>query len=418
MNINQIWNNFPPAYESPSDKVQGHSNAKMEVESITKNIEFNISDEKEDGRDNVFTQQYNAFYTKKLEDMRPILLSKAGDMNAKYLKMNQVSKDTINILIVGTIYRNLVNRTSFLKVVESSEYRELMPKYDNYGASETDNIFIEDDTGRRQITFENCILCLEGFSQSKQKVNPGFMISGLTVAVEASVSRKGVIQAHKVHFPGLASQRVPVKLSMHSHISSPSISDLLKKIQNSEKVNLVGFVSGFNISNNCEHIQRIDMLKDLITQAPDNSDLSMVLSKMTTLYILGNLTSVEKGINLNLLGSFVHETKFESMFQELESSIKKVGNFVADVASKTKVHIIPGESDPSDKFWPQAAFHPCMFSEDGNEIEGVSLSTNPSELEVSQRMISLSAGQNIKDIQKVSIVSVYHSYPLFFLSRI
>jgi len=62
---------------------------------------------------------------------------------------------------------------------------------------------------------------------------------------------------------------------------------------------------------------------------------------------------------------------------------------------------MPGEHDPSNLMLPQQPFHKCMFPL-SSKIKNFKSTTNPYEVEISDRLILGTSGQNIIDITRTS----------------
>lgn len=87
----------------------------------------------------------------------------------------------------------------------------------------------------------------------------------------------------------------------------------------------------------------------------------------------------------------------ESM--DILAPLKKLDSFLNNLCCTVNVDLMPGEFDPANHLMPQQPMHCCMFTEltKQKNYSGV---TNPYSLEIEQRYILGTSGQNVHDIAK------------------
>lgn len=82
-------------------------------------------------------------------------------------------------------------------------------------------------------------------------------------------------------------------------------------------------------------------------------------------------------------------------------AVKSVDDILYWWSKSVKVDLMPGEFDPSNCMIPQQPMHNCMFPE-SSANRCFKCVTNPYELEIEDRLILGTAGQNVSNIQKYS----------------
>lgn len=82
-------------------------------------------------------------------------------------------------------------------------------------------------------------------------------------------------------------------------------------------------------------------------------------------------------------------------------AVKSVDDMFHCWSKSVKVDLMPGEFDPSNCMIPQQPMHSCMFPESSTNSYFKCV-TNPYELEIEDRLILGTAGQNVSNIQKYS----------------
>ena len=96
--------------------------------------------------------------------LAPFLEKKASEAGVQISRVNEIDELNNEIAVIGTFYKEIKNKISFLKVIESPEYNELYPEPDSLEGTDKDTLFIEDLSGRRQVDVSGCQIDLQGFS--------------------------------------------------------------------------------------------------------------------------------------------------------------------------------------------------------------------------------------------------------------
>lgn len=130
------------------------STKKKNYDSITcKNLGFEMFDKKE----NQFSAQYSQTYTHRLRELANATKSRAmkiwPDLTPLYVS-EQKSEE--QVIVVGTIWKDVKKKVSYLKVLESPSINDLYIINDNKFAGDNDEIFIGNICLLQQCLFNTC----------------------------------------------------------------------------------------------------------------------------------------------------------------------------------------------------------------------------------------------------------------------
>ena len=118
MNVNQLWQNYKP---NPGESVTPNE-GKMDEErpiSFKNNTFHELDGNKNIEGSNPFVTQYNHLYFNRLKMLRPVLEEKAKKANLAVFRVNELDDINHEATVIGTFYREVKNKVSFLKVIES-----------------------------------------------------------------------------------------------------------------------------------------------------------------------------------------------------------------------------------------------------------------------------------------------------------
>jgi hypothetical protein len=148
MNLDNLLDTyFTPDTGAPQKLEPERSPTKMTI----KNLEFETTSTP---NQNQFTAQYALTYSCRLRELTTATKSRALRLWPS-LPIKNVSnlQDNQEAIIVGTIWKNVAEKISYLKTLETPEmndlYREKLEIFDTTKSE----CFIEDETGRRKIEF-------------------------------------------------------------------------------------------------------------------------------------------------------------------------------------------------------------------------------------------------------------------------
>lgn len=385
MNPDQLWQQFNPTFRA--------GQTGMDVEASLNNMSFNMKRENEHSQcDNAFVSQYSKIYISRLNLLKKHFLNK---MKAKNLLITSVNEAEAGeeCYVVGNLYKKLINKASFLKILESSEYQELYPDANELTGSDEDQLYVEDMAGRRLLVFNQSKIDYEGFSGNLRNISLHGLVSGLTVAIQGKAGENNEFFVNTIHLPGAPNPK-------HSLLSILTPTQCYKEtIQNIMKRgtdgNLIAFISGLEITGDSD-CGKLQHLMEFLSGVSINDNMTAsILDQTKQLYILGNSLCLEKNINFNLLGSYMHKEKFAELQKRMKIAIDLLGGIIECISENIGVTILPGKTDPSDAYLPQEPLHPSFFSE---YTRSPVLASNPCTSELLGKTLLLSSGQNVEDL--------------------
>ena len=226
---------------------------------------------------------------------------------------------------------------------------ELFPKFDKFEKCPGDKIFIEDKLGRVEILIEDTDLIYDIEESIVSEAKKSTLINGLTVAIEGIFTHEHKIQVSKVILPGLTKSNTGRGLTADKiapQLPHNQCSDIKQLTNSTGKKNLVALVSGLELDST-KDISKVRTLADSLVQAED-----IGLPHINNLMILGDSLNIQQGINLNLVGSYTHESKFKDMFVNVKDTAQVLDNCLLQIGQKMNIVMLPGDKDPCDSFMP------------------------------------------------------------------
>lgn len=168
--------------------------------------------EEPSSKKNPFHTQYNQVYSQRLKTFKEILSTKKDRLSLPLeLRLLSDIGQEEQCLVIGTIYREMKEKKSYLLQIESSKAEDLYPEPENVSPSSQDILFLEDFTGRRRIFFDKVELVLGGEkTTNKKEIDMGYLVTGTCVMLEISSVHKNILQVKRVYFAGL-NQEEPKK---------------------------------------------------------------------------------------------------------------------------------------------------------------------------------------------------------------
>jgi len=295
--------------------------------------------------------------------------------------------------VTGTIWKDVKKKISYLKKLESPQINDLYPENEEKFAGEHDDIYIEDETGRRKILLGQGLTFQD--STISTTVNKNTLVTGAIVALRCCLSEDNLVFVTDIILPGLIRQSKdqcdicpidPVfsrsnpptynkqKMSVQDRMNLENLSsnkknipenlgkekgdldELLKRIKNGYSPKLVAFISGIDITNveNCRNFDNFELFVDWLIGMSSCPELA---KHVGSLVIGGNLVKINENINLGLVSAYRHESDFSKMLTDLATAIKKIDTSLSKVAKHgINVNVMPGKNDTADSFYPQRAF--------------------------------------------------------------
>merc|ERR1712087_594087 len=114
------------------------------------------------------------------------------------------------------------------------------------------------------------------------------------------------------------------------------------------------------------------------------------------------------------MGAF--KKKEQIKIASLDSRLKELDAWTAQLASTVAVDVMPGSHDPADELLPQQPFHRCLFPLSA-QLSSFRRVTNPYAVRLDGRLLLGTSGQNFVDMMKHSKRDMIDCMRLSLLSR-
>lgn len=322
-------------------------------------------------KDRSFSRQYAQIYSVRIMAMRKKLATAArrkwgGTESAfKIQKLSEVKADE-KCFVIGTLFKKMEMKPSILK--EISEEHNLMPQPSRDRFTEdSDELVIEDETERVSLT---------------GNIQVGTCVTGSLVALCGCTIDSGKFAVEDYCFSGLPYQTVP---NLDQHLSKGEDC-------------YVAFISGLGFGDKSQDLLSLQLFSDLVIGELGCVQDQESCAKISRVIIAGNSLS-----HYTLNKDSEAKAKYLTRNTEAGSveAMKRLDEFVMQLASCVPVDIMPGEFDPANHTVPQQPFHRCMFPQAAAYPTFQSV-TNPYEAVIGGLRILGTSGQNVQDIHRVS----------------
>lgn len=305
-------------------------------------ILFNIEDTSDRfkvGNSNQFAQQYAQLYFSRLKALRGDVLTSARN-KWKDLAPNQFLNEVGNALIgqecviIGTIYKNMLQKPSALNAVEKDEPHKYFSNY----SSSTDLLIIEDESSR--ITLSSDVMLASEFT------------SGFVVAVRGMTIDGPKFAVSDYCLPNMANvSEIPESAG--------------KPISVSSKTPLFAIVAGLSISSPTTPPLYtsflLDFLRGGLVYHPDALSLS---SRVSRIIVAGDSLAWEPAEPLYpSVKNEISKTKAEKAREvdEESAALETADLYLCQLAATVGIELIPGEGDPCSSLLPQQPIHPYLL---------------------------------------------------------
>ncbi|KFA67538.1 hypothetical protein S40285_04234 [Stachybotrys chlorohalonatus IBT 40285] len=353
-----------------------------------------------------YKQQYADMYFLRLAKIKPAVEEAAeaawegtviGDEQAKRVDRVLNVRQGELCWVVGTVYMAMSLKPDILEDVSKDRWISgPVPVQKYYSEDDTDQIMLEDDSGRVQLVGDLL------------KTVP--LVTGCIIAVMGTENVNGELEVIDIRFPDLAPQ--PERWSLSKRTSGIG---KLKKKEEDTKLDVgaggkIAIVSGLSFSGaDASHSLELDLLLEyLIGEALTPSDQDRV-SRISRLIIAGNSVSVTEhktdadDVDKKPIKRFGYDS---SWYNPLPSQL--FDGFLSEVLPSMPVTLMPSVQDPSNGTYPQQPVHAAMFptartywqdpaSSQPGWLDAV---TNPWEGEIEGWKVLGTGGQNVDDMFK------------------
>jgi len=312
---------------------------------------------------------YNARYLKMFDIIKQSALDKFGQ-DVKIIKLNQLMEHPgEDVCVTGVLLKVMKQQRSVLR--EVSEDLELIPEEEKEKYIDSKDILsLQDDT-------EACLL------------QGGLDIAGHVTGVMIAVLGREDDNGNRF---------------IVSDYCYPSIAPQLNTISPPTTEQLVLLISdlGFSVKQDMNVVSARDYLIDFITGNLDG--LTNRGTQIVRVIIAGNSLCHEARDEERELEALENANEDEWNRKEKAytvDSLKKVDDFLYQLAKVVPVDLMPGECDPATIMLPQQPFHSKMLPK-SSPLPGLFRATNPYVATISGRTVIGNCSRVIKSIQEAS----------------
>lgn len=316
-----------------------------------------------------YDKQFNNIYYSRLQALRPRVshnaVKKWGKETIKDRKV--VKKEKVLEIqmdepcwVTGTIYCEMKYKPNILK--EVSDGIANAPDVKTYADSDLDELYLEDESGRVQLTGE--------------LLKNTILVTGVVMGVLGVQLTPGVLSVVDIVYAFPSAQK-------------PS----------REAKGKIALVSGLEFNGLEDY--RYDLLLEYLTGELSGEICQEQISKVVVLGNSVNITEDEDGANESTDNKIKYGAKNKSNFSI--NSMQQLDQFVASLLTSIPVELLPGDTDPAEISLPQQPLHPSFFQLSKqyiSETGPLRNLTNPSWLQYDNLRLLAISGQNINDIYK------------------
>ncbi|ODQ66579.1 hypothetical protein NADFUDRAFT_82357 [Nadsonia fulvescens var. elongata DSM 6958] len=352
-----------------------------------------------------YINQYAGIYFMRLAELKPsVVKSVSRSWNQAVIdgqsviyvdKVLDIRENTI-CWVAGTIYKELKYKPSMLEEVTRSHWGAPPPVPEKYIDPGTDEISLEDESGRVKLVGE--------------KIKSVLLTTGCTIAVMGIETPGGDFDVIDIRLPEFAIQKpFPLRTeNKDGRISNKKASP-----------RYLALVSGLEFTADMPHALSVDLLAEFLRGELGGSNTSNLSSDITRLIVAGNSIASPSAEAFEEEGSVVDDLRKSAKLNSRyghnavtfdPKPLEHLDDFLANICFSIPVDIMPGEKDPGTISLPQQPMHPIMFpkarkygTKRGEEpilYETFSSVTNPNWWDIDGVRILGTSGQTIDDIFK------------------
>ncbi|CAO3590499.1 unnamed protein product [Absidia cylindrospora] len=318
-------------------------------------------------KDNNFQKQYASIYFIRLRYLRPIVFEAAKIQWKSYPGNPSYVPKALDVqtgevcFIIGTVYMDMELKPNVLKDFSAESNLTMPPTSDKY-RSETNNVSLEDESGRVQLT---------GNKLNKEMLVTGMVIGALGKEDPAS----GAFEVFEVCYPGLPPQQPLTK-------------------EGSTGPKYLAILSGLNIGSKADVDLNIQLLTEYLSGELGSEKDQTDSASISRIVIAGNSISppvVSKSGKKKTYG--YDATSYDA------TPMQQLDQVISELCMTADVDLMPGQQDPVGIHLPQQPLKRFLFDE-AKKLTSFHAVTNPYWCKMDGTLILGTSGQNIDDIYK------------------
>lgn len=344
--------------------------------------------------------QYFELYKHRLQRLRPVLEAVArqkwGDVPICQRILDCQTANASEVVIIGTCFKDQKKKFNPLEVIDDDDdYEDKKADETSHAAligvnvSDSDFLVLEDEIGSLKVA---------GDCMDRDR-----LLTGITLAVRGCINQSsGVFVASDFSLCGL-----------------PPISPLPPSVSSDGEDKYVALVSGLEMARLDEaHSQALQLLFNYLGGFVGDAAKDGLAAQVCRVLLVGNIIHEElPDEDTNIFYDTGFKKKEQQKIAALDSRLKELDAWTAQLAASVAVDVMPGSHDPADELLPQQPFHRCLFPLSA-QLGSFRRVTNPYSVRLDGRLLLGTAGQNFLDMMKHSRCDMIECMRLSLRSRI
>lgn len=401
-------------------------NQAKSLESRIKQIEAIISNKEKDTEINALDIQYYKVYHSRVMTLKKLYRQTGPIVSIASLSSN------INqtVRIVGVISKKMTKYVSYLKQIEEPDFEDLDEKKKTSLFGKLDTVFIEDETGRIEISPQKGDepIQKDHWISFFENLHPVSLTTGTVVCAKGFLDNNGIFHLSKFEFMPLDRRREfceqinfndESNTILEENQGNKNTVDLTGNHKNVEprgdsrefnvsfsqtggNENQIAIISCFEFSIEILETDRLKNLRELFTESifPNINIKALVL--------MGNLFQIKPNLNICVVNKYQYKEDIEDLVEKQTVLAHYLDLVIEEFLSADPERICfisPGHDDPTSTFLPQERFKDFMF-EKSHSTGRLFLLNNPAFLKINDKKILISDGKNLRDYKLQSDLEI------------
>ncbi len=284
-------------------------------------------------------------------------------------------------------------KPSVLKGVESILGSKKIESF----VSDDDSLIIEDNSGRLKISDKKI--------SNNDKVSSEQLITGIVTAIKGHIDDKDKLVIEDLIFPRDYNYKLPSKIS-NSFNNSSNENSIYKLLSSNSPV--IAFISGLQFGKtdksgklNLSRTLLIDLLQG---RFPIHENIHDLIMRVNRLVIIGNSICSPEDIDYVEKGAYIKQELNTRVYKQLLQTYEELDDYIETLSQSVQVDIMPGSSDATSIFFPQAPLNTVVLP-NSSRNSSVVLANNPHKFSINGLNILGTSGQNVDNIRRYTSIS-------------
>ncbi|CEH12524.1 DNA polymerase delta, regulatory subunit 55 [Ceraceosorus bombacis] len=315
------------------------------------------------------------------------------------------------MVVCGIVYCSMRLKPDVLEDLTREQYLPPVPARTTYADNATDEIFLEDESGRIRLvggTAMHASADSQASTSAPQNSRSwrDSLVTGVVCAVLGTETRAGDFDVVDVVLPG-----IPRSLAKSDAKSRDEAMDV-----DGEKGEWVAFVSGIEVGDEkAFETKEEEGTSASASDGQEDDGLGMLRNELLAEWLRGEtLSEIDAGVSVRDVSALILAGNSCAVPSALRTVENKAGrprafntnpldHYLAALTQSIQVQILPGARDPAGLAMPQQPLHKALFPRSAGSAEGSNAlirATNPAWSAFGNALILGTSGQNIDDLFK------------------